>query len=106
MKSLKNEIQQAYNGSNLDVLKLKYGAELVEKFIENQLCIDCNDFAERWDPEQYCEKHFKECTGEPGSIEIPHRLSDQDAWRSFGERLAALDDDEVARIEALIEYEE
>lgn len=98
---LKNEIQDAYNGTNVEELRTKYGTEFVFKYIEDQLCIDCDEFADHWDPEQYCSKHYRENVSEP--IRIPHCGESNGAWYRFGEQLASLDDSEVALYERYIE---
>jgi hypothetical protein len=103
-KSLKEEIQSAYNGKNIEELKQKYGSAPVERFIENQLCVECEEFAEHFtDDEQFCAEHAKAYRAE--RLEIPSKHSDQDAWRHFGEQLANLDDSDVAWYESQLDFD-
>lgn len=64
-------------------------------------CYWCDEpSATTYDGEECCYICEEEFSGKAPRPEIPHKHSDNDAWRRFGEQVASLDDDEAASIEA------
>jgi hypothetical protein len=107
VNTLKNEIQNAFeSGIAIEDLVTKYGKENVDRYVNAQLCVNCEEKLytcfDRQD-EQVCDECHRMSVTLEGMPAREASETDNDYWKRVGEYAASLNDSDVADFERDLE---